>query len=67
MHSANASQRWVSLRKESQGYQNAPLLDPIEYEIMGYKISLRRSEAELVEVVTTGMIEQVCPVNLWVR
>lgn len=30
----------------------APLLDPIEYEIMGYRISLRRSEAELVEVVS---------------
>lgn len=32
--------------------KNAPLLDPVEYEIMGYKISLRRSEAELVEVVS---------------
>lgn len=30
---------------------NAPLRDPIEYEIMGYKISLRREEASLVEVV----------------
>lgn len=29
----------------------APLNDPIEYEIMGYKISLRRSEAEFVETV----------------
>ncbi len=32
--------------------KNAPLQDPVEYEIMGYKISLRRSEAELVEVVS---------------
>lgn len=32
--------------------KSAPLLDPIEYEIMGYKISLRRSEAELVEIIT---------------
>lgn len=31
--------------------KSAPLLDPIEYEIMGYKISLRRSEAELVEIL----------------
>lgn len=30
---------------------NAPLRDPIEYEIMGYKISLRREEARLVEVI----------------
>ncbi len=32
--------------------KNAPLKDPIEYSIMGYHISLRRSEASLVEVVT---------------
>lgn len=31
---------------------NAPLHDPIEYEIMGYKISLRRDEAALVEVIS---------------
>ena len=31
---------------------NAPLRDPIEYEILGYKISLRREEARLVEVIS---------------
>lgn len=31
---------------------NAPLLDPIEYEIIGYKISLRREEAEKIEVIS---------------
>ncbi len=30
--------------------KNAPLLDPVEYEIMGYRIALRRSEADLIEV-----------------
>ena len=30
---------------------NAPLKDPIEYEIIGYKISLRREEAERIDVV----------------
>ena len=30
---------------------NAPLKDPIEYEILGYKLSLRRSEAEQIEVI----------------
>ena len=30
---------------------NAPLQDPIEYEIIGYKISLRREEADCIEVV----------------
>jgi ferrous iron transport protein B len=32
--------------------KNAPLQDPVEYQIMGYNVSLRRSEAELVEVVS---------------
>jgi len=31
--------------------RNAPLQDPIEYIIMGYHVSLRRSEASLIEVV----------------
>ncbi len=31
---------------------NAPLRDPIEYEILGYKLSLRRSEAEQIEVIS---------------
>ena len=30
--------------------KNAPLRDPIEYHIMGYDVSLRRSEAALIEV-----------------
>lgn len=30
---------------------HAPLRDPIKYSIMGYEISLRRSEANLVEVI----------------
>ena len=37
--------------------KSAPLLDPIEYELMGYKISLRRSEAELVEVVSAELAD----------
>ena len=31
--------------------KNAPMKDPVEYEIMGYKVSLRRSEAEMIEVI----------------
>ena len=31
--------------------KNAPLQDPVEYEIMGYRIALRHSEAELIEVM----------------
>jgi len=32
--------------------KKAPLRDPVEYNIMGYAISLRHSEAQLVEVTT---------------
>ena len=32
---------------------NAPLRDPIKYGIMGYEVSLRRSEAAMVDVMTT--------------
>ena len=31
---------------------NAPLRDPIEYEIIGYKISLRREQANQIEVIS---------------
>ena len=30
---------------------HAPLQDPIKYRIMGYEVSLRRSEADMIEVV----------------
>lgn len=30
---------------------SAPLKDPIKYELLGYGVSLRRSEAEMIEVV----------------
>ncbi len=32
--------------------KSAPLRDPVEYNIMGYEVSLRRSEASLIEVIT---------------
>ena len=38
--------------KEVKVVLNAPLKDPIEYEIIGYKVSLRREEARQIEVVT---------------
>ena len=38
--------------KEVRVVLNAPLKDPIEYEILGYKVSLRREEARQIEVVT---------------
>ncbi len=38
---------------------NAPLLDPIKYKIMDYEISLRRTEASLIEVVKEPVEDDV--------
>lgn len=38
--------------KEVKVVKAAPLQDPVEYKLMGYNVSLRRSEAALVEVIT---------------
>jgi ferrous iron transport protein B len=39
--------------------KSAPLNDPIEYKILGYEISLRKSEAQLIEVTTANEIESI--------
>lgn len=31
---------------------NAPLQDPVKYKIMGYELSLRRNEADMIEIVS---------------
>ena len=36
---------------------NAPLQDPVKYKIMGYEVSLRHDEAELIEVVGEGDVD----------
>ncbi len=33
--------------------KNAPLQDPVQYSLLGYEISLRRSEASMIEVSST--------------
>lgn len=38
---------------------NAPLQDPVKYKIMGYEISLRHSEAAMIEVVSTDEARQL--------
>ncbi len=38
---------------------NAPLKDPIEYEIIGYRISLRREEAAMIEILSYGEAESI--------
>jgi ferrous iron transport protein B len=37
--------------KSVQVIKKAPLRDPIEYSVMGYNVSLRHSEARLIEVI----------------
>ncbi len=34
--------------------KKAPLQDPVEYELMGYRVSLRKSEAAMIEIVDAG-------------
>lgn len=43
--------------------KKAPLKDPVEYNIMGYNVSLRNSEAELIEVVSENEIQPVIQKN----
>ena len=38
--------------KEIKVLENAPLQDPVKYSIMGYEVSLRRGEAEHIQVIT---------------
>lgn len=40
---------------------NAPMRDPIKFKIMDYEVSLRRSEASLIEVVTSQEAAEVDP------
>ena len=42
---------------------NAPLRDPIEYEIIGYKISLRREEAAKIEVISEAEAKKILTEN----
>lgn len=42
--------------------KNAPLQDPIEYQIMGYRVSLRRSEARYIQVRMENEVDTPCDV-----
>lgn len=44
--------------KEVVVIQNAPLKDPIHYQVMGYDVSLRRNDAALIEVVSAAEFER---------
>ncbi len=45
--------------KVVEAINNAPLKDPIEYEIMGYKVMLRRSEAEKIQIISLQEAEKL--------
>ena len=38
---------------------NAPLRDPVKYKVMGYEISLRHQEAEMIEVIGEAEAKQM--------
>lgn len=38
--------------KEIEAIKRAPLMDPVEFNIMGYNVSLRRAEAEYIEILS---------------
>jgi len=38
--------------KEAEVITKAPLKDPTEYKLMDYEVSLRKSEADLIEIIT---------------
>lgn len=44
--------------KEITVLLNAPFQDPVKYLIMGYEVSLRRDEAEMIEVVSEQEAQQ---------
>lgn len=47
--------------KKVKVIKRAPLGDPVEYRIMGYNVTLRSSEARLVEVAARGEIPEQAP------
>lgn len=49
--------------KEVLVLKNAPLYDPVEYQLLGYNVSLRRAEANLIEVITTEEALNFAPPN----
>ena len=44
---------------------NAPLKDPIKYKIMGYEVSLRRQEADMIEIVSEEEARRTMETNTY--
>lgn len=45
--------------KEVSVIQRAPLMDPVEYNIMGYNVSLRNNEAMLIEILAESEVSKL--------
>jgi len=45
-------------------HMKAPLMDPVEYEIMGTTVSLRRSETKFIEISKEPVEKDSCPAGL---
>ena len=45
--------------KEIEALLSAPLQDPVKYQLMGYEVSLRRAEAEQIEIISKEEARQL--------
>ena len=45
--------------KQVEVLLNAPLQDPVKYKIMGYEVSLRHQDAEMIEVVAISDYQEI--------
>ena len=49
--------------KTVEALLNAPLQDPVKYKVMGYEVSLRHDEAQLIEIFSEKEIDRDMPVE----
>ena len=45
--------------KEIEVLLNAPLQDPVKYKLMGYEVSLRHAEADMIEIISVDEAQQI--------
>lgn len=50
---------------EVQSILNAPLHDPVKYNVMGYDVSLRKSEASMIEVLSEEEFKKTITGNVY--
>ena len=51
--------------KEIKIVKKAPFKDPVEYNVMGYNVTLRNSEADLIEVVSEKEVQPIPQNNFY--